>query len=248
MSTPIPTDAAAPTSVAVDRVDGRHVARLRHGLLRPQVVASGPDRCRIGLLATTALLLGGDVVELDVRVGPDARLDLFDVAGTVAYHGRGQASGWHVRVVLAEGATLTYAGEPFVVGDGADVTRTLRVDLVAGASALVRDTVVLGRTGQRGGRLRSLATVRRDGRPILLEDQRLDPDRLRDAPGLLGPNRVLDTVVWLGTAPPGSTAATTYALVDGAGTLARWLGTSLADSPLHLLDVGRAPQSTASTR
>lgn len=212
------------------------------------MVASGRGRCRIGLLATTALLLGGDVVELDVRVGPGARLDLFDVAGTVAYHGRGEPSGWHVRVEVAEGAALTYAGEPFVVGDGADVTRTLRVDLAAGASVVVRDTVVLGRTGQRGGRLRSLTTVRRDGRPILLEDQRLDPDGLRHAPGLLGPHRVLDTVVWLGTAPPGPTGATTYGLVDGAGTLARWLGTSLADSPLHRLDVGRTPQSTASTR
>ena len=33
----------------------------------------GPaDRCRIGLLATTALLLGGDAVELEVEVGPGA--------------------------------------------------------------------------------------------------------------------------------------------------------------------------------
>ena len=224
------------------------MARLRQGLLRPQVVSSGPNRCRIGLLATTALLLGGDVVELDVRVGPGARLDLFDVAGTVAYHGRGEASGWHVRVKVAEGAALTYAGEPFVVGDGADVTRTLRVDLDSDASAVVRDTVVLGRTGQRGGRLRSLTTVRRDGRPVLIEDQRLDSDLLRNAPGLLGQHRVLDTVLWLGTATTVPTTATTYTLVDGAGTLARWLGTSLADSPLHLLDVGRAPQSTASTR
>jgi urease accessory protein len=238
----------AVTTVAVDRVAGRHVARLRQGLLRPQVVASSADRCRIGLLATTALLLGGDVVELDVRVGPGARLDLFDVAGTVAYHGRGAPSGWHVRLALAEGAALTYAGEPFVVGDGADVTRTLRLDLAPDASAVVRDTVVLGRAGQRGGRLRSLTTVRRDGRAVLVEDQRLDPDQLRSAPGLLGPNRVLDTVVWLGTAQPWPIGATTYALVDGSGTLARWLGTSLADSPLHRVDVGRAPQSTASTR
>jgi hypothetical protein len=36
--------------------------------------------------------------------------------------------------------------------------------------------------------------------------------------------------------------------VDGAGTVARWLGSSLADSPLHRVDVGRSSQSTASTR
>jgi urease accessory protein len=228
------------TTIAVERVGGRHVARLRQGLLRPQVVAASAERCRIGLLATTALLLGGDVVELEVRVGAGARLDLFDVAGTVAYHGRGEASAWHVRVDLAAGAGLTYAGEPFVVADGADVSRTLELDLGPGAAAAVRDTVVLGRAGQRGGRLRSVTTVRREGRPVLLEDQRLDPDRWRDAPGMLGAHRVLDTVTWLGSAAPTPAAATTYALVGGAGTLTRWLGTSLADSPLHRVDVGRA--------
>ncbi|SEQ63758.1 urease accessory protein UreD [Microlunatus flavus] len=229
------------TTIAVHRVGGRHVVRLRQGLLRPQAVASGPDRCRVGLLATTALLLGGDVVELDVRVGAGARLDLFDVAGTVAYHGRGASSAWHVRLAVAEGATLTYAGEPFVVGDGADVTRTLQLDVAEDAAAVLRDTVVLGRTGQTGGCLRSRTRLCRAGCDVLVEDQRLDPDRLRTAPGLLGAHRVLDTVTWLGVVRPDpwvTTEVTTYALVDGAGTLARWLGGSLADSPLHRVPVG----------
>ena len=83
---------------------------------------------RIGLLATTALLLGGDEVEIEVSVGEGMRLDLFDIAGTVAYHGRGRPAAWHVRIELADGAELRYRGEPFVVADGADVHRTLRVD------------------------------------------------------------------------------------------------------------------------
>lgn len=227
------------TTIAVDQVGDRHVTRLRQGLLRPQVVASGPERCRIGLLATTALLLGGDVVELDVRVGAGARLDLFDVAGTLAHHGRGEPSAWHVRIVVGPGAGLTYAGEPFVVGDGADVTRTLDVELAPDAAVALRDTVVLGRAGQQGGLLRSLTTVRVGGRPVLLEDQQLDPDGLRSSPGMLGGHRVLDTVTWLGCASPEPTVATTYALVDGAGTLVRWLGGSLADSPLHRIDLHR---------
>lgn len=227
------------TTVAVDRVAGRHVVRSTQGLLRAQVVGSGDDRCRIGLLGTTALLLGGDVVDLEVRVGPGARLDLFDVAGTVAYHGRGEPSAWNVRLTVDEGAVLTYAGEPFVVADGADVTRRLDVDLAPGAAAVVRDTVVLGRSGQVGGRLRSLTAVRAGGRPVLLEDQRLDPDRLRPAPGLLGPHRVVDTVLQLGDVVVPATRATSFALVDGAGTLTRWLGPGLAGSPLHAVDLGR---------
>jgi urease accessory protein len=225
------------TTVEVERVGGRHVARLTHDLLRPQLVASSADRCRIGLLATTALLLGGDVVELEVRVGAGARLDLFDVAGTVAYHGRGRPSAWRVSLAVGERGVLTYAGEPFVVADGADVTRTLDVGLAADAAVAVRDTVVLGRSGQVGGRLRSTTTVHRQGRSVLVEDQRLDPDRLRSAPGMLGRHRVIDTVVRLGAGDPAPTGATTYALVGGAGTVSRWLGESLAASPLHRVRV-----------
>lgn len=239
------------TTIAVERVGARHVARLTHGLLRAQVLNATAERCRVGLLATSALLLGGDVVELDVEVGPGARLDLVDVAGTVAYHGRGAPSAWTVRCTLGPDARLTYAGEPFVVADGADVTRTCTLDLARGASAVLRDTLVLGRSGQVGGRVRSRSEVRVAERPVLLEDQLLDPDRLRRAPGLLGPHRVVDTLTRVGLpADPCTEAATTYALVDGSGTLTRWLGSSLADSPLHSVDVGRPDldQSTASTR
>ena len=249
-STRIPTEAPAPTTVAVDRVDGRHVARLRQGLLRPQVVASGADRCRIGLLATTALLLGGDVVELDVRVGPGARLDLFDVAGTVAYHGRGEPSGWHVRVALAEGAALTYAGEPFVVGDGADVTRTLRRRPRA---RRLGGRAGHGRAGPYGSARRPAALAHHGAAATAdrscSRTSGWTPTGCGPRPGMLGPHRVLDTVVWLGTGAARPTAATTYALVDGAGTagpVAR--EPAWPTRPCTVLDVGRAPQSTASTR
>jgi urease accessory protein len=220
------------TWLSVGRTGGRHVARLGGGPLRPQLVSVDDRRCRVALLATTALLLGGDTVELDVEVRAGACLDLFDVAGTVAYSGRGVPAGWHVRVTVAEGATLRYAGEPFVVADGADVTRTLDLDVGAGGGVLLRDTVVLGRSGERGGRLRSRTSVCVGGAPVLREDQDLDPDRDRCAPGLLGPHRVLDTVLRLGPGLPPPVDAVSYALVGGAGTVTRWLGSSLAESPL----------------
>lgn len=217
----------------MERLGGRHRARLVTSLLRPQLLVADGERCRVALLATSALLLGGDTVELEVRVGAGATLDLLDVAGTVAYAGRGAPAGWHVRFSLGPGARLRYAGEPFVVADGADVSRTLQLDLDEDAEALVRDTVVLGRSGEAGGRLRSRTAVHRAGRPVLLEEQDLDAGRDRTAPGLLGAHRVLDTVLQVGGGAPLVADATTYALVDGAGSVLRWLGSSLARSPLH---------------
>ena len=216
----------------------------RNGLLRAQVVHSTGDWCRIGLLATTALLLGGDEVELRIRVGPGTRLDLFDVAGTVAFDGRGAAARWTTSVTVEPGGTFRWSGQPLVVADGADVTRTLELDVDTTARALLRDTIVLGRTGESGGRLRSRTTIRRTGQLVALEGQDLDPE-VRRLPGVLGDLRVLDTITALpaaSTSEPGTRSAvdvpsegllSRFDLFGGAGTLTRYLGPQLAPSPLH---------------
>lgn len=224
----------AVTRIAVCQTAGRPRAALTSGLLRPQLVHSRPGWCRIALVATTALLLGGDRVELDIQVGPGARLELFDVAGTVALNGQGLAASWEVRVRLAAGALLHLASQPLVVADGACVTRRLLLDLAAGAGALLRDTVVLGRHGQWGGWLRNSTSIHVGGDLVLLEDQVLDPS-WRALPGLLGDLRVLDSITALGpplqlSAPAGISQ---FRLINGAGELRRYLGRELADSPLH---------------
>lgn len=213
-------------------VDGRRV-RLSGGLLRAHRVADGPDGPRVGLVATTALLLGGDEVELVVEVGPATTLELFDVAGTVAYHGRGRAAGWRTTITVADGASLAYAGQPLVVSDGADVSRALRVDLAASARLRLRETLVLGRVGQRGGRVHCRTALAVAGQQVWREDTDLDPDRIRDRPGLLGGHRVVDSVLTVGRPASDRPPAVAYALLGGAGTVTRWLGHELADSPLQ---------------
>jgi len=218
--------------VGVQVVDGRYVCDLRAGLLRPQQLVGPAAVCRIGLVATTALLLGGDEVTLSVRVGPGAVLELTDIAGTVAYDGAGRGSRWSVDVQVAAGGVLIWSGEPLVVADGADVVRDTRLDLAETATVLARDTVVLGRAGQVGGYLRVQTRVDVDGRTVLLEDLRLDPMGRR-RPGILGVNRVIDSILAVGPRRDGTQAsAPTYRLVGGVGELTRFLGTGLSESPL----------------
>jgi len=183
-------------------------------------------------VATTALLLGGDAVEVSVELGHGARLELGEVAGTVAYAGRGASATWRLRILLAADAQLVLRGEPFVVADGAKVTRSLDLDLAPGASAVLRDTLILGRSGEIGGALRNSTTVRRDGREVLVEDQDLDPTR-RGRPGVLGGVRVVDTLLGFGIEPgPALLGADRFVLAEPGSTLTRFLGTSLAASPL----------------
>jgi urease accessory protein len=237
------------TRIGVARQEGRHRLDLVTDLVRPQVVQNRPDHLRIGLVATTALLLGGDEVELEVQLGPGACLELFDVAGTVAYHGRGRPAAWRTTIMLAQDARLRYDGAPFVVSDGADVERTFDLELHPTAGGWLRDTVVLGRSGEIGGRLRSRTAIAMDGHPVLLEDQLLDASGLRRSPGMLGPHRVIDTVLRVGadglgpedSAPPPG-AAVRFDLVGGVGSVTRYLGADVATSPL--VDFAR-PERTA---
>ncbi len=212
-------------------VEGPRV-RVSGGLLRAQRVADGPHGPRVGLVATTALLLGGDEVELVVEVGPASTLQLFDVAGTVAYHGRGRSAAWRTTVTVADGACLAYAGQPRVVSAGADLARTLRVDRAASARLRLRDTLVLGRSGQRGGRVRSETRLRVGGAEVWREDSDFDADGIRDRPGLLGGRRVVDSVLTVGAPAPDCPSATAYGLLGEVGTVTRWLGDELAGSPL----------------
>lgn len=227
------------TLVSVHRENGRLRTRLQSGLLRPQLLHGPADRCRVGLLAATALLLGGDAVELDVEVGAGVSLELVDVAGTVAYHGRGDSASWRVRVRVADGGRLRWSGAPFVVTDGADVTRSLVLEVADGGRALVRETVVLGRSGQRGGVLRNRTDVSRSGRPVLVEDTVLDPAGHRRLPGMLGDLRVLDSVLAVGEElplpPPPSDGArlSVFALPEPHCFLGRALVDELAASPVH---------------
>lgn len=246
---PAPGAAVPPrrTRVAVALDGGRARLELATGLLAPRVVRVTGSRAEVALVATTATLLGGDEVRLDVEVGTGTWLDLRDVAGTVAYHGRGRACRVDVRLRVAPGATLTWAGEPLVVSGGADVTRTLDVDVAAGGRMLLHDTVALGRSGEAGGDLRCTTTACVDGRPALVEELRLGSSA-RSQPGVLADARIVDTVTALGwrpTAAPALPGADLYVLEHG-GTVARVLAGEAHESRLRALwDVWRGQLGAA---
>ncbi len=185
--------------VALWPADGCCRIELATGLLAPRLVRHDSAGAHVALVATTAALLGGDRLALDVEVGPGLRLDLQDVAGTVAFHGRGL--GCRVDVVLRvhEGARLSWAGRPVVVAEGAELTRTTHVDVAAGGRLLMRDQLVLGRAGEAGGSVRCRTTIMYAGLPALVEDLDLRVPRL--GPGLLGGARVVDSVVAIGWRP-----------------------------------------------
>lgn len=205
--------------------DGRHQVRGVGGVLRAQRLHGPADRARVALIGQTALLLGGDDIGLDIEVGPGAHLDLSEVAATVAYHGRGRSASYRVRIRVGEGSTLRYAAEPFVLADGAEVTRILDIDVAERAAAVLRETVVFGRSGEDGGWLDNRTMLRRAGVDVAREWLVGDASARR-LPGVVSGAKVLDTVLVLGAAVQPPVPGQRFALPDPDCTVIRALGPS----------------------
>lgn len=178
--------------------DGRIRCDLSGDALSPRLVHRIHDTVRIALVATIALLLAGDHVRIDLRLGPGLSLEIVETAGTVAYDMRGGSAAWQVRADVGPGSVLAWWGKPLVVCGGADVARRTDLTLAAGAMALIRETVVLGRTGEVGGDLQTSTHVSLDGQPLLCEELDLGRDQRR-AFAVLDERRCLDTLSVLGT-------------------------------------------------
>ncbi len=205
---------------------------LKSAELSPRILRVDDRGARIALVSTTALLLAGDQVEINIEVGVRCWLEVVDTAGTVAYDARGGKSSWSVRIQVADGGRLLWKAEPFVIANGADVTRTSMIELATDGVACLRETLVLGRSGECGGALRARTRATHEGRLLLAEDLDLADREVRERPGILGAHRVIDSVVLLGRrapAEPGQPATRRFELA-GPGTVARYLGTDLHQS------------------
>jgi len=204
------------------------------GALGARRTGGGPaGAAQVHLIGTAAGPLGGDVVEVHVRVDAGAHLVLRGVAATIALpHRDGGSSTVRLRVDVAEGARCDLALEPVVVARGADLHAVTEVAVADGGHLDLTEQVVLGRWGEGPGRWRG--TVRADlaGLPWLRQSVALGPsapawDAL-DAPrALLSRLRTPDAE----GSPPAAATAGGAALLPLArgGTLLEALGADLTD-------------------
>jgi urease accessory protein len=216
------------TRVAVARPPGGGRASVRlsasgpveRPVIRPMLVQSDDRGAEVSLVPEGALLLAGDSIRIEVRVAAGATLELLEPAGTVAYPMAGSRAHWEVDVQLEPAATLVWAGEPFVVAEGASVIRRTRVSMAEGARVALREVAVLGRHGEAPGDLhQDLDVVRPGGSPLLRESLQVGPasSRLQT-----GGARAIATVLLLGERLP-ETGEGARLELDAHGTMVRGL-------------------------
>jgi urease accessory protein len=206
-------------------------AEVRSSHLRAFSLSAYGGTSRVALVPEQAVLLAGDHVEVTVRVGAGRALEIVEPGGTVAYAMRGRQAEWDVRIEVEDGGRLVWRGEPFVVAEGADVLRSTRIDVAPGACVTLRETLVLGRSGEGPGRLVSRTDVQRGGLPVLVEE-------LDSAVGL-GRHRVVDQVLCLGGPEAQEpehlrTAAAVPMVLESGDRLHRWLGAETHASPVAI--------------
>jgi urease accessory protein len=216
------------TSIRIAAGDGRPRLEFRGDTIVPRLAGYGPMSARFTLVAGGALLLGGDEVSIDVTVGAGCLLELEDAGGTVAYDADGVQSRWAVTVRVEDGGTLIWQGLPLVIADGANVVRSTQVMLGRNAVVCLRETLVLGRAGEQGGRIRQRTDVEQAGVPVFVED--LAAVGSQGVPGILGGHRVVDTLLLAGLRAPGPVGQVLQ--MESPGTLGRFLGAATHQSPI----------------
>ena len=120
----------------------------------------------------------------------------------VAYDAAGTMSGWRLSATIGDRALLLWQGEPFIVANGANTLRSSHFDLGEESTLCIRETVVLGRTGENGGSVRIRNRVSRGNSSLLVEDLDLTDRATRELPGIIGTAHVVDTVTLVGTPVP----------------------------------------------
>ncbi len=200
---PEPTDVVRPTRIALETDDGGGVrwTLLDQGdSIAPRPLWTSQGSARVALVGISMMLLGGDDVRIRVQVGEGARLEVVEIAALIAHRAEGAWASWSMDVSVGRNATFLYDGAPLIAATGSAVRRDMTIRLAEGSHALLRETLVLGRDGERGGVIDS--TMRIDGvdGPILVDRVRLG-DRAARLPGLAGAHRVVDSVLAVGWRP-----------------------------------------------
>ncbi len=180
----------------------------RGGTALPVLASDGPlalrrtratgAGARVMLVGAMSGPLGGDHFTVRGRVEQGARLTVGSAAATIALPGqtKGEAR-YDVALDVADHAELHWLPEQLISAQGSDLYVTTRVELAATARLVLREEQVLGRAGERPGRLTSRLTVRVAGRLVLDQELACGPGAPGgwDGPAVLAGHRAVGQLV-----------------------------------------------------
>ncbi|GAB3519332.1 urease accessory protein UreD [Arthrobacter monumenti] len=173
-------------------------------VLRPTIqkgwepwTGAGARLARVSLASGAAGPLGGDRLVLDIDVGAGSTLILNEVSATLLLPGaRGGRSRMEINIHVGDGATLVWLPEPVIAAHGCDHLHDIRVELDLEARLMMREELLLGRSGEVPGSISQHIRVRRGGKPLFNQQLDLGPASAGgDSPAVVGQHRALGSVL-----------------------------------------------------
>ena len=127
---------------------------------------------------TAGGIAGGDRFDIDIATGEGARLTLTTAAAEKVYRAAGPAAQLNIALAAAAGSHLAWLPQETILFDRARISRRIDIELAEGASLLLCEIVVFGRSamGERmlHGEFVDRWRLRRGGRLVFAETIRLD--------------------------------------------------------------------------
>lgn len=166
----------------------------------PRVAGAVPE---VVFLNTSGGLTGGDRLAYQLEIGAGARVCATTQTAERAYASGGGVAEVRVQAQVGAAARLDWLPQETLIYEGANLSRLTEIDLAAGASCLLAETLVLGRQAMgekpRAAHLRDERRVRREGRLVWAETLLLSPEVLQaQAAALLGEARAFAVVALIG--------------------------------------------------
>lgn len=196
--------------VAVEQAtDGRTAVRELRSEAPTRLIprrSAVPERdgsVTVRLVASAAGPLGGDRLDLRIRVGAGAHLRLVGTGATLVLPGpHGERSHSTVHIEIEPNGILEHLPDETIVCAGADHHTELRAEVAEGSRLRCRETLVLGRHTEPPGLLTTATHVTRAGTPLLRQNLELTDHRLLASPGYLAGAKVVATELLIGHEDP----------------------------------------------
>lgn len=194
------------------------------------------DACHIYLLHPPGGVVGGDLLDTTVQVGPDAHVLITNPGATQFYRSAGREARQTQRLSVQAGASLEWLPQENIAFSGTHARSTTTVALESGARFIGWEMLCMGRPSSREifhqGHFRQGFEIRMDGRPLLLD--RLHLTARQSGPACMGGQPVSATLV----ATPANPETLECVRALETGPIAGMLGSTLLDQTLVVRYLG----------
>jgi urease accessory protein len=161
--------------------------------------------CHNTILHTAGGIVGGDKLQIEIDLQPQARAVITTAAAGKIYGSNGTEASQQIVQNIGDNACLEWLPQEVIVFDGAIFCQHLRVNLAPTASWLGWEINRFGRTarGERfaRGKWKSATEVYRQGKPIWIDRQLLVGGETIDRPNSLAGYPIVGSLAWIGSDP-----------------------------------------------